>query len=164
MEVALPEDPQTNPPEEEKNDNEDKKKGVLGKLQDLTPDKEEQIQIIGVAVRLGIVVWSGFCLTLAYIDLPGFPKQTFDPTFIASIFTSTLTTFGVQAASKKGGNGVSKEEMEAMIAASNRSTGEQVIRVQTPLKIEGAEIVPPQTEKIDPITGKKIDPVTGQLT
>ena len=81
---------------------EGKKEGVLGKLQELTPDKDEQIQIIGVAVRLGIVVWSGFCLTLAYIDLPGFPKQTFDPTFIASIFTSTLTTFGVQAASKKG--------------------------------------------------------------
>ena len=71
----------------------DEKKGLLNKLQDITPDKEEQIQIVGVAVRLGIVIWSGFCLTLAYIDVPGFPKQTFDPTFIASIFTSTLTTF-----------------------------------------------------------------------
>ena len=54
-------------------DNKEKdKKGVLNKLQEITPDKEEQIQIIGVAVRLGIVVWSGFCLTLAYVDLPGF--------------------------------------------------------------------------------------------
>ena len=114
MEVILPDEPQVDPkPPEGKKPK--KKVGVLGKLQDITPDKEEQIQIIGVAVRLGIVVWSGFCLTLAYIDLPGFPKQTFDPTFIASIFTSTLTTFGVQAASKKGGNGVTKEELYGLI-------------------------------------------------
>ena len=144
MEVILPEEPQVEPkkPEEKKPK---KKNGVLGKLQDITPDKEEQIQIIGVAVRLGIVVWSGFCLTLAYIDLPGFPKQTFDPTFIASIFTSTLTTFGVQAASKKGGNGVTKEDMEKMIAANSQNSGAyQTIRVETPLKIEGAEVVPPK--------------------
>ena len=64
-----------------------KKKGLMDKLSEAVPDREEQMQIIGVAVRLGIVVWSGFCLTLAYIDLPGFPKQTFDPTFIASVFT-----------------------------------------------------------------------------
>ncbi len=144
MEVILPDEPQANPsPPEDKKPK--KKSGVLGKLQDITPDKEEQIAIIGVAVRLGIVVWSGFCLTLAYIDLPGFPKQTFDPTFIASIFTSTLTTFGVQAASKKGGNGVTKEDMEKMIAANSQNSGAyQTIRVETPLKIEGAEVVPPK--------------------
>ena len=122
----------------------DKKKSLMGKLSEAVPDREEQMQIIGVAVRLGIVVWSGFCLTLAYIDLPGFPKQTFDPTFIASVFTSTLTTFGVQAAKNKGnGDSVTKKDMEAMIANS----GYQTIRVQTPLKIEGAELVVPQKPK-----------------
>ena len=122
----------------------EKKKGLMGKLSEPVPDREEQMQIIGVAVRLGIVVWSGFCLTLAYIDLPGFPKQTFDPTFIASVFTSTLTTFGVQAAKNKGnGDSVTKKDMEAMIANS----GYQTIRVQTPLKIEGAELVVPQKPK-----------------
>ena len=146
----------------------EKKKGVMNKLQEMTPDKEEQIALVGVAVRLGIVVWSGFCLTLAYIDLPGFPKQTFDPTFIASIFTSTLTTFGVQAASKKGGNGVSKEEMQKMMAVNQAGAGEQIIRVQTPIKIQspdGGEIqqVVQAPAKIDPITGKEIDPITGQL-
>ena len=129
-------DQQTSPPSDKK---EEKKKGVINKLQEMTPDKEEQIALVGVAVRLGIVVWSGFCLTLAYIDLPGFPKQTFDPTFIASIFTSTLTTFGVQAASKKGGNGVSKEEMQKMMAANQAGAGEQIIRVQTPIKIQSPD-------------------------
>ena len=131
------------------------KKGVLGKLQEITPDKEEQIALVGVAVRLGIVIWSGFCLTLAYIDLPGFPKQTFDPTFIASIFTSTLTTFGVQAANKKGSNGVSKEDIEKMMASSKAASGEQVIRVQTPLKIsspdgEIAQVIEAPKEKTPP--------------
>ena len=128
-------DPNAKKKEEGKED----KKGVLNKLQEITPDKEEQIALVGVAVRLGIVIWSGFCLTLAYIDLPGFPKQTFDPTFIASIFTSTLTTFGVQAANKKGSNGVSKEDIEKMMASSKAASGEQVIRVQTPLKISSPD-------------------------
>ena len=128
-------DQQTVPPSDKK---EEKKKGVINKLQEMTPDKEEQIALVGVAVRLGIVVWSGFCLTLAYIDLPGFHKQTFDPTFIASIFTSTLTTFGVQAASKKGGNGLSKDDVEKMMA-SKAGSGEQVIRVQTPIRIQSPD-------------------------
>ena len=128
-------DQQTVPPSDKK---EEKKKGVINKLQEMTPDKEEQIALVGVAVRMGIVVWSGFCLTLAYMVLPGFPKQTFDPTFIASIFTSTLTTFGVQAASKKGGGGLSKDDVEKMMA-SKAGSGEQVIRVQTPIRIQSPD-------------------------
>ena len=54
---------------------EEKKKGVFGKLQEITPDKEEQVALIGVAVRLGIVVWSGFILTLAYVDLQVFKNR-----------------------------------------------------------------------------------------
>ena len=119
-----------------------KKKGLMDKLSEAVPDREEQMQIIGVAVRLGIVVWSGFCLTLAYIDLPGFPKQTFDPTFIASVFTGALSSFGLTTSKNKGnGEGVSKKDMEAMIAKASTG-GYQTIRVETPLKIEGATIVP----------------------
>jgi len=138
----------------------EKKKNVLDKLQEITPDKEEQVALIGVAVRLGIVVWSGFILTLAYVDLPGFQKQNFDPTFIASVFTGALSTFGLATTKDKSkNNGVSKEDMEAMIAKSNTAQTEQIIRVQTPLTINGAQVV-----KTDPITGKDIDPITGKLT
>ena len=119
-----------------------KKKGLMDKLSEAVPDREEQMAIIGVAVRLGIVVWSGFCLTLAYIDLPGFPKQTFDPTFIASVFTGALSSFGLSTTkNKSNGDSVSKKDMEAMIAKAS-SVGYQTIRVETPLKIEGASIVP----------------------
>ena len=134
---------------------EEKKKGVLGKLQEITPDKEEQVALIGVAVRLGIVVWSGFILTLAYVDLPGFQKQNFDPTFIASVFTGALSTFGLATTKDKKSNGLSKEDVEKMLATSSTA---QTIRVETPIKITGAEVV-----KVDPITKKPIDPVTGKL-
>ena len=135
---------------------EKKGKGVLGKLQEITPDKDEQVALIGVAVRLGIVVWSGFILTLAYVDLPGFQKQNFDPPFIASVFTGALSTFGLATAKdKKNGNGVSKEDMEAMIAKSNTAQTEQIIRVQTPLTINGAELV-----KAEPAVQSPVDPET----
>ena len=131
--------PQTKPPLKP----EEGKKGLLNKLQDLSPDREEQLQIVGVAVRLGIVIWSGFCLTLAYIDLPGFPKQTFDPTFIASVFTGALSSFGLTTAKNKGnGDSISKKDMEKMLSNSY-----QTIRVETPLKIEGAQIVQSTTDK-----------------
>ena len=137
METKLPTPPK---PDE-------KKKSLMGKLSEAVPDREEQMQIIGVAVRLGIVVWSGFCLTLAYIDLPGFPKQTFDPTFIASVFTGALSSFGLSTAKNKGnGEGVSKKDMEAMIAKASTG-GYQTIRVETPLKIEGAVLVPDSKPK-----------------
>ena len=134
---------------------EEKKKGVLGKLQEITPDKEEQVALIGVAVRLGIVVWSGFILTLAYVDLPGFQKQNFDPTFIASVFTGALSTFGLATTKDKKSNGLSKEDVQKMLATSSTA---QTIRVETPIKITGAEVV-----KTDPITQRPIDSVTGKL-
>ena len=137
----------------------EKKKGLFKKLEEITPDKEEQVALIGVAVRLGIVVWSGFILTLAYVDLPGFQKQNFDPTFIASVFTGALSTFGLATTKDKKNNGVSKEDMEAMIAKSNTAQTEQIIRVQTPLTINGAEVV-----KTDSITNKPVDPQSGRLT
>ena len=139
--------PQTKPPLKP----EEGKKGLLNKLQDLSPDREEQLQIVGVAVRLGIVIWSGFCLTLAYIDLPGFPKQTFDPTFIASVFTGALSSFGLTTAKNKGnGDSISKKDMEKILSNSY-----QTIRVETPIKIEGAELV--KSKRVDPITGREID-------
>ena len=133
--------------------NKEDKKGLLGKLQEITPDKDEQVALIGVAVRLGIVIWSGFILTLAYVDLPGFQKQNFDPTFIASVFTGALAGFSINTKDKEKKNGITKEDMEAMIAKSNTSGGEQIIRVQTPLTINGAEVV-----KTDPITQRPVGP------
>ena len=90
---------------------EEKPKGLIGKLKDAAEDKEEQLAILSTFVRLAVLVWSAGILTLAYVKLPEsfkIPEQKLDPTFIASVFTGTLATFGVQAAGKKknGANGV----------------------------------------------------------
>ena len=81
----------------------EKKKGPLGKLKDaILPDAEEQAAIISTAVRITVLAWSGGILTLNYVSIPGIPQQKIDPTFIASVFTGVLASFGIQTASKKG--------------------------------------------------------------
>ena len=129
---------------EEVKKEEPKKKGILGKLKEAADDKEEQLAILSTFVRLGILVWSGGILTLAYIKLPpalGIPEQKLDPTFIASVFTGVLATFGVQAAKKAGeggsnGGGITKEQMERLIVKAAQTAPSQTIRIeQAPVKI-----------------------------
>tara|TARA_B100001113_G_scaffold347754_1_gene340612 strand:- start:582 stop:1034 length:453 start_codon:yes stop_codon:yes gene_type:complete len=131
---------------------EPKKKGIFSKLKEATDDKEEQLAILSTFVRLGILIWSGGILTLAYVDLPPalqIPKQDLDPTFIASVFTGVLATFGVQTANKKnngtasvppppaaGAGGITKADIERLIAAAKETAPAQTIRVeQGPIKI-----------------------------
>ena len=132
-----------------------KKKGIFGKLKEASEDKEEQLAILSTFVRLGILIWSGGILTLAYVDMPKalqIPEQDLDPTFIASVFTGVLATFGVQTAKKSGdgtmkmqqqqanaaagGGGITKADLEKLIEAAKSSGPVQTIKVeQAPLKI-----------------------------
>ena len=135
----------------------EKEKGRLGKLKDaILPDQEEQAAIISTFVRLGVLVWSGGILTLNYVAIPGIPQQKIDPTFIASVFTGVLASFGIQTASKKGdgtmkmqnGNGapgqVSKADMERLIEKASQTAPAQIIRIeQAPIKIGGIDPEPP---------------------
>ena len=134
----MPEPVKKTPPKEEK-------KGLLGKLKEAADDKEEQLFILSAFVRLGILIWSGGILTLAYVDLPPalkIPKQDMDPTFIASVFTGVVATFGVSAGGKKKGNGadssanISKKDMEFLIAKASETAPAQTIRIESgPVKI-----------------------------
>ena len=139
---------------EEKKPLEEKKKGIIGKIKEAADDKEEQLAILSTFVRLGILVWSGGILTLAYIQLPpalGIPEQKLDPTFIASVFTGVLATFGVQAAKKNGdgtykaqggagGGGITKADLKELIDAAKETAPAQIIRVeQAPLVISAVE-------------------------
>ena len=125
---------------------EKKKKGLFAKAKDaLLPDQEEQAAIISTFVRMGVLVWSGGILTLNYVAIPGVPQQKIDPTFIASVFTGVLASFGIQTASKKG-DGTMKMDAAAQAAANgNGGAGGggtvQTIRIeQMPLKIIAADI------------------------
>ena len=79
------------------------KKNLLDKLKDGLDDKEEQMAILATFVRLGVVVWAGFIITLNYVELPVIKKgSSSDITFVASIFTGTLATFGINTSNSKG--------------------------------------------------------------
>ena len=140
---------------------EEKKKGFFAKAKDaILPDPEEQAAIISTFVRITVLAWSGGILTLNYVAIPGVPQQKIDSTFIASVFTGVLASFGIQTASKKGdgtmkmngngnGNGggtppVTAQDIEAIIAKAGPT---QTIRVeQAPLKIIGVSDVDDKKE------------------
>ena len=73
------------------------KKGLLTKLKENIDDHDEQMMILGAMVRLGVVIWSGFIITLNYVELPMVKKSgaSADITFVASVFTGALATFGL---------------------------------------------------------------------
>ena len=129
----------------EKKAEQEKPKNILTKIKESVDDKEEQLAFLSTIVRLSVLVWSAGILTLAYVKLPAafnIPEQKLDPTFIASVFTGTLATFGVQAAGKKksspdgGSANISKKDMEFLIAKASETAPAQTIRIESgPVKI-----------------------------
>ena len=137
----------------------EEKKGIFAKAKAaILPDADEQAAIISTMVRITVLAWSGGILTLNYVAIPGVPQQKIDPTFIASVFTGVLASFGIQTASKKGdgtmkmngngngGNGgtppVTAKDIEAIIAKAGPT---QTIRIeQAPLKIIGVSDTEPK--------------------
>ena len=122
---------------------EEKPKGPLGKLKEVAEDKEEQLQYLATLIRVIVLVWSAGILTLNYVKIPGYERgERIDPTFIASVFTGTLATFGVSAGGKKkkdeGGSSanISKKDMEFLIAKASETAPAQTIRIESgPVKI-----------------------------
>ena len=118
---------------------EEKKKNPLQKLKEGLDDKEEQLAVISLFVRLGVVVWSGFIVSLNYIELPGYSNEPKDITFPASLLTAAISTFGIEASRKNGSKKDDKvAENQGMV---------QTIRVITPIRIEGAEVIEPKPKK-----------------
>ena len=87
----------------------EEKKGLFTKLKENIDDHEEQMQILGAMVRLGVMIWSGFIITLNYVELPMVKKSntSADITFVASVFTGALATFGLTT-----GNGKKDKEQK----------------------------------------------------
>ena len=121
----------------------EKPKGPIGKLKEVAEDKEEQLQYLATLIRVIVLVWSAGILTLNYVKIPGYDAgEKIDPTFIASVFTGTLATFGVQTGGKKkngasgGDANISKKDMEFLIAKASETAPAQTIRIESaPVKI-----------------------------
>ena len=132
---------------EEVVDTEEKKKGLFAKAKAaILPDADEQAAIISTMVRITVLAWSGAILTLNYVSIPGIPQQKIDPTFIASVFTGVLASFGIQTASKKGDGTMKMDKNGNGNGNGNGGNGGsggtvQTIRIeQMPLKIIAADI------------------------
>jgi len=121
----------------------EKPKGPLGRLKEAVDDKEEQLMYLATLIRVIVLVWSAGILTLNYVKIPGYERgERIDPTFIASVFTGTLATFGVSAGGKKkkdadgGSANISKKDMEFLIAKASETAPAQTIRIESgPVKI-----------------------------
>ena len=131
---------------------EEVKKGPLKKLKETIEDKEEQLAFISVVVRLVVVGWSGFIVSLNYITIPGYSNEPKDITFPASLLTGALASFGLEGAKKRGDGTykpdekpLNKKEVEQLLATQQSNF--QWIKVETPLRIEGAEVVDPKDTK-----------------
>ena len=119
---------------------EQEKKSVMEKIKEKFEDKEEQFEYISVAVRLLVVFWSGLLVTSNYLPkIPGLTTgEKQDITFPASLLATALSSFGLEQA-KKG----SKKDDKV---ATNEGIV-QTIRVITPLRIEGVEVIEPKSKK-----------------
>ena len=118
----------------------EEKKGMMDKIKEKFEDKEEQFEYISVAVRLLVVFWSGLLVTSNYLPkIPGLTTgEKQDITFPASLLATALSSFGLEQA-KMG----SKKDDKV---ATNEGIV-QTIRVITPLRIEGAEVIEPKSKK-----------------
>ena len=130
----------------------EEKKGVFEKLKENITDKEEQLTFISVVVRLVVVAWSGFIVSLNYITLPGYSNEPKDITFPASLLTGALASFGLEGAKKRGDGTfkpedkpLNKKEVEALLAS--QSGNYSTVRIETPIKIIGAEIDDSKSKK-----------------
>jgi len=140
--------------EEVQEEKKEEKKGLFAKAKAaILPDADEQAAIISTMVRITVLAWSGGILTLNYVAIPGVPQQKIDPTFIASVFTGVLASFGIQTASKKGdgtmkmdkngnatnGNGgpppVTAKDIEAILAKQPAGPVQTIRIEQAPIKI-----------------------------
>ena len=119
------------------------KKSLIQKLQDKVPDRDEQFEYVSIAVRLLVVFWSGALVTLNYLPkIPGLTSgEKQDITFPASLLASSLASFGLE------GNKKRKEKAEENNKLANSNASYQTIRVETPIKIIGAEIIDPPSSK-----------------
>ena len=127
------------------------KKGIIGTIKDkVLPDEEDAAAIFSTFVRLGVLVWSGGILTLNYVTVPGLEQQKIDPTFIASVFTGVLASFGIQTASKKGDGTMKMQNGNGNGTPTAGSGGPvQTLRIeQAPLKIIAVDPKKDETFKL----------------
>ena len=70
------------------------------------PDEQQEKDGVSVAdvVKCAVLVWSATLLTVSYLGF--FPQMKMDNTFVASLLTGAMASFGIER--KTNGNGSKK--------------------------------------------------------
>ena len=68
------------------------------------PEEHHEKEGVGVAdlVKCAVLLWSATLLTVSYLGL--FPQMKMDNTFVASLLTGAMASFGIERKSNGGGN------------------------------------------------------------
>ena len=78
-------------------DNQQKSSGSSGDQQNVVRKNLRDNICMVAFVRMAVLIWSAGMLTLGYMGA----MNKMDPTFVAAVFTSTLSTFGIDAQRKR---------------------------------------------------------------
>ena len=85
------------PEESHQKNNSQKSSGSLGDQQNVVGKNLKDNICMVAFVRIAVLIWSAGMLTLGYMGV----MNKMDPTFVAAVFTSTLSTFGIDAQRKR---------------------------------------------------------------
>ena len=68
------------------------------------PEEQHEKEGVSVAdlVKCAVLVWSATLLTVSYLGL--FPQMKMDNTFVASLLTGAMASFGIERKSNSNGN------------------------------------------------------------
>ena len=77
-------------------------------MADQTPENERDGVNIADLVKCAVLVWSDTLLTVSYLGF--FPQMKMDNTFVASLLTGAMASFGIERKNNNGnGNGQKKQ-------------------------------------------------------
>jgi len=101
---------------------------------------------MSTVIRVAILSWSAALLTASYAGL----LSKMDPTFIATVFTASAATFGINTMKKGGDDDEKKDE----------SRREEVV-VEAPPEPPAAEVETPSLEERVEVLEGQVQPRTG---
>lgn len=111
-------------------------------------ENNKKEKAMGQVIRIAILSWSAALLTASYAGM----LSKMDPTFIATVFTASAATFGINTM-KKGGDDEEKRE---------EPRREEVV-VETPPEPVATEVAsePSLEERVEALEEGQVTPRTG---
>ena len=77
-------------------------------MADHNEEQEDKGHCLADLVKCAVLLWSAGLLTISYLGL--FPQMKMDNTFVASLLTGSMASFGIER--KTNGNGNTKKKAD----------------------------------------------------